>query len=761
MHRKDTVTCSAVKIKVMGVKGLFTFVKNNNKLLLIDHKLRDCRVVIDGNNIMYYLYFNSNVPFEFGGDYDQYASKCKCFFDTLRACKVEPYVVFDGGYDKDERKLPTVLQRRQQRILDVKKFCSGTYESAKVLPILALETFQHVLEELDIPHVSCQFEADREIAVLAYKWRCPVLSNDSDFFVYNLEGGVIPLEYMNLTLCTCDMKTGETLVLESSDVLSNNQFKCIPVKLYHYSRFSEKYPQNVRHLVLPVFASLLGNDYVEARQLSSFYSHVVLPCGQKLKFKIVEKDSYRMRTSLHWLDTIQPKKNMFDGVLEYIPEDIRQEVGIKLDRSLNDYCDINNFASIDLEQFFKCYDVPKLERNLESFVFPELREFYHKSIPEWIVSALRRCKMNHKIQNAIVLHRVIQYCQIELLSERSTYQSSRRIREVMYGLFFPQQTSDLAEEKRPKESGIVEHDRNRKNMKKFCVLPDREINVLSDRWDIYMTPDEGNRKNRLEILFAAVNSTDHTIPESKTFSNTIKLLIFMLAMWFRGADIKVAEGALKSLLTTILYLNARAFLWYKNELDIGTENIPKPCIIDDVEEACNQSEIHVKQFVDSMKKLTRTPSGRDYRKVHGFSQFQAILMDTIQLNQLLACPVPMLCPGFMYSGTTVYSLCADIDYRSKPDLFIGELMALKSPLHELFKVVLQTVINICTEGPLDTKLDQSNKKSKKKKRKKKTGSDTVMAQDHSSDDDTPAQPEIQVVSDLNMYNRFAILDMEA
>ena len=748
----------------MGVKGLSTFVDNNHKLLT-HHKLHDCRVIIDGNNFMYYLFLKHRVSFKFGGDYDQYARKCKYFFHTLRACSVKPYVVFDGGYDPDDRKLPTVLGRRLDRIFNVDRISSGQHGS--VLPILAIETFQQTLEELDIPHVSCEFEADREIAVLAYKWRCPVLSNDSDFFVYNLEGGVIPLEYMNLTLCTCDMKTGETLVLESSDVLSNNQFKYIPVKLYHYSRFSEKYPQNVRHLVLPVFASLLGNDYVEARQLSSFYSHVVLPCGQKLKFKIVEKDSYRMRTSLHWLDTIQPKKNMFDGVLEYIPEDIRQEVGIKLDRSLNDYCVINNFASIDLEQFFKCYDVPKLERNLESFVFPELREFYHKSIPEWIVSALRRCKMNHKIQNAIVLHRVIQYCQIELLSERSTYQSSRRIREVMYGLFFPQQTSDLVEKKPSRESHIVEYDRNRKNIKKFYVLPAGEINGLLDKWDIYMTPDEGNRKNRLEILFAAVNSTDYTIPESKTISNTMQLLIFMLAMWVKRADPKVSKGALMSLLTTILYLNARAFLWYKNKLEIGSENIPQPCIIDDVEEACNQSQMHkVQHFVDRMEKFTRKPDkkdrkSKDYRKVHGFSQFQAILMDTIQLNQLLACPVPMLSPGFMYSGTTVYSLCADIDYRSKPDLFIGELMALKSPLHELFKVVLQTVINICTEGPLDTKLDQSNKKSKKKKRKKKSGSDTVMAQDHSSDDDTPAQPEIQVVSDLNMDNRFAMLNMEA
>ena len=721
----------------MGVKGLFTFVKNNRELLS-DHELHDCRVVIDGNNFMHNLYLDSKLPTVFGGDYDQYARECKYFFETLRACNVEPYVVFDGGYDKDDRKLQTVLKRKENRIEHVH---SWRNELVDVLPILAFETFQHVLEELDIPHVSCQLEADREIAVLVRRWRCPELSSDSDFFVYSLDGGVILHDSIG-----CRIATGRGLKEESPE-----GFSYIPVKLYNYQRFACRYKLEFRCFVLPVFASLLGNDFFDGNQLNEFFNGFH-ETSTDLKFNTkYEKCSRRLVKSLQWLNSIQSTR-MFQDVLKYIPKTKRQEVGEKLERSVKDYLSIDKFTSIDLEHFFNCYGVPEPERNLEFYVFPEIQDFYGRTIPEWIVSALRRCKMNRKIQNAIVLHRVIQSCQIELLSKRSTYQSSRRIREVMYGLFFPQRTSD---------PHIIEHDRNGKRIEQFYVLPAREINGLSDKWDIYMTPDEGNRENRLQILFAAVNSTDYTIPESKTFSNTIKLLIFMLAMWFRGADINVTEGALKSLLTTILYLNARAFLWYKNELKSGNGNIPKPCIIDDVEEACNPSEIHVEQFVDNMKKFTRTPSGRDYRKVHGFSQFQAILMDTIQLNQLLACLVPMLSPGFMYSGATVYSLCADLDYRSKPDLFIGELMALKSPLHELFKIVLQTVINICTEGPLDTKLDQSNKKSKKKKRKEKSCSDTVMGQDHGSDDDTPAQPEIQVVSDLSMENRFAMLNMEA
>ena len=671
----------------MGVKGLFTFVKNNPELLS-DHKLHDCRVVIDGNNFMFYLYFNSKVPFIFGGDYDQYAQECKKCLNTLKACHVAPYVVFDGGYDIDDSKLPTVLDRRHRKIFRVDGICSGRDEL--FLPILAIETFQQILEELDIPHVSCQFEADREIAVLAHRWRCPVLSSDTDFFVYGLEGGVIPFEYIG-----SDTITGETLKVDLP-----NGLKYIPVKLYKYTTFACKYPQKLRHLVLPAFASLLGNDFVDGELLSKFYDGFYWPSGKTTKFKTrYEYSTRRLYKSLIWLDSIQSESNLFQAVLKYIPEDVRQEVGIKLDRSVNNYCCIDNFASIDLEQFFKCYNVPKQVRNLESFVFPELRDFYGKTIPDWIVSALRCCKMSHKIQNAIVLHRVFQDCQIELLCKQSTYICSKRIRRVFYGLFLPHQTSGLAEQKPSRESHIVEFDRNQKEIEQFYIPPFKTHGgqIRFNKWNINMTPDESNKGIRLHILLGAVNSTDYSIPDTQNFSNTIQLLIFMLAMWIKEADPKLSKGALMSLLTTILYLNARAFL------ETAAENNMKPCIIDDVEEACNQSEVkEVKYFVDKMKQFTRkldnqTLTQDDCQKVHGFSQFQAILKDTIMLNQVLASPVPMLSPCFLFSGTTVHSLCVELDCESEPKLRIGELMLEKTPLFKMFTSIHDTVMTIFTQ----------------------------------------------------------------
>lgn len=36
--------------------------------------------------------------------------------------------------------------------------------------------------------MQCPFEADREIACLALQWNCPVLTNDSDFYIFDLPG---------------------------------------------------------------------------------------------------------------------------------------------------------------------------------------------------------------------------------------------------------------------------------------------------------------------------------------------------------------------------------------------------------------------------------------------------------------------------------------------------------------------------------------------------------------------------------------------
>lgn len=88
--------------------------------------------------------------------------------------------------DPSEKKFSTIRQRLQHKIKEADSLSQG--RNGCVLPILTRRVFIQVLIQRGIPLVQCLFEADNEIACLAHQWNCPVLSNDSDFYIFDLPG---------------------------------------------------------------------------------------------------------------------------------------------------------------------------------------------------------------------------------------------------------------------------------------------------------------------------------------------------------------------------------------------------------------------------------------------------------------------------------------------------------------------------------------------------------------------------------------------
>lgn len=54
----------------MGIRGLSTFIHENPDFLK-PHKLHDSFVVVDGDNLLHYLYFTNKINVICGGDYDK------------------------------------------------------------------------------------------------------------------------------------------------------------------------------------------------------------------------------------------------------------------------------------------------------------------------------------------------------------------------------------------------------------------------------------------------------------------------------------------------------------------------------------------------------------------------------------------------------------------------------------------------------------------------------------------------------------------
>ena len=133
----------------MGVRGLATYFGNRD--LFFDQvkfwfcsidfwtvetqvELKNCKVIIDGNNLRFALYkWCPGLNHCFGGDYDKYARYSKYpfrstmtwrfyfnryvrqFIKKLQRSGIRPIVVFDGGHDKSDQKLATVITRMTEQ----------------------------------------------------------------------------------------------------------------------------------------------------------------------------------------------------------------------------------------------------------------------------------------------------------------------------------------------------------------------------------------------------------------------------------------------------------------------------------------------------------------------------------------------------------------------------------------------------------------------------------------------------------------------
>ncbi|XP_016521937.1 protein asteroid homolog 1-like [Poecilia formosa] len=228
----------------MGVQGLASFLDKHRNIYR-EVRFGRSRLLVDGCNLSYQLYFSSGLDQNHGGEYAAYRTVIETFIAALRSCDITPYVVLDGGSDVTDKKLETVTKRREDRIRKAHEAAvSGT--TMHILPRMAQVVFIQTLARLQVPLAQCFAEADQEIAALASEWCCPVLSNDSDFFVFDLPAGFLPISHF--------------LWREVRQSGSQSSICC---RRYCTSSFCSFF--GLRRQLLPTFAALAGNDYVKLR----------------------------------------------------------------------------------------------------------------------------------------------------------------------------------------------------------------------------------------------------------------------------------------------------------------------------------------------------------------------------------------------------------------------------------------------------------------------------------------------------------------
>ena len=178
----------------MGIQGLTSYMNSSMKLgKIVGSDIK--HLVIDGNAFIYCIFgqYSERRPIIFGGQYGELRKAFEEFISVLKRNNIRPYVVFDG-VDFDEAKRKTKEDRKRDTVREVEKVNMEVDCKNRLKPSLAMELIVETLRAQNVQFLFVDGDADKKVAQLANYLNCPLLSNDSDFYIYQVAGGYIPLD---------------------------------------------------------------------------------------------------------------------------------------------------------------------------------------------------------------------------------------------------------------------------------------------------------------------------------------------------------------------------------------------------------------------------------------------------------------------------------------------------------------------------------------------------------------------------------------
>lgn len=221
----------------MGIRGLPHYIANCCVGVFQDNvQLRNTRLIIDGNNFFrtfpLQLRGDEDAMIGYGCNYDMVYTALNTFFKKLRLCNIEPVVIFVGTTSCQNFIFERVKRRNQEQINRLQEFVENNYSIRphslpRGLPTKTL--LVRFLNDHCIHHLTMDFEEDDQIVALANRWNCPIMTADSDFYLYqyNKNARVIPIWRFDITVHK-DRRNGryyiETKTYNTSDFAKFHSF---------------------------------------------------------------------------------------------------------------------------------------------------------------------------------------------------------------------------------------------------------------------------------------------------------------------------------------------------------------------------------------------------------------------------------------------------------------------------------------------------------------------------------------------------------
>ncbi|XP_014281412.1 uncharacterized protein [Halyomorpha halys] len=276
----------------MGVAKLYSFLKYIGALRKVNiseeadqyrrDKNRSPVIAVDGINLMYSLYSYHQISWTYGGQLKEYMEHLECFIESFQREGIDLIFFMDGAnvmFNVDRW-----ICRKRQMINEVHRFFDKikyginldnfyTNGSCFVLPknIWAVTIF--VLKQKKCEIKITVAECDRELASFGRENDCMgILAADTDFIIYDT--------VKVFTTIRMDLYKMSFYVYEKREVLVDLMLKS-----------SE----------LPLFASLVGNDYTLSKDLScSYFNKWSRPDNVVQKFRETAAYIRKLNLKIHY-----------------------------------------------------------------------------------------------------------------------------------------------------------------------------------------------------------------------------------------------------------------------------------------------------------------------------------------------------------------------------------------------------------------------------------------------------------------------------
>ncbi|XP_077982466.1 single-strand DNA endonuclease ASTE1-like [Glandiceps talaboti] len=613
----------------MNIPGLHEFIKGNN--LLKSHDLNDTRVILHGNSLINWLFSHTEIDHRYGENHKDYENACEQFLELLKMCKVKLFIVYDRLKDlecktNDETKAGMMkMVSEYSKIIETGK--------GNITTGFAFNIFIKVAEELNIPLVCCEFEAGREIVALANAWGCPIIGGDSNFFLFNIKGGYIPLT--SITASHCDF-----VVLRFLGLFG---FHCaISSEIFHQIDFCHHF--QINQTVVPVIAGLFGSDCMSPKGISQFHhsiSHIETP----------GEDNNEFSRALKWLQQYDTCESAIDGILKACADE-SGDIEMQLKRAIHVYQD-------DREPRLKQYFEDRESRHGKSAQEILLQEIAFQlgvlSIPSWFMILFRQGKIHPDVIDIVVKRRLFTRLFIEDNRLLSCNVASLPIRRAIYGILLKSVVSgddigcrdarslEFYEETvtafGDKVDNAVEEIDRKSHTEILATTTIRPLLSLHDFGslpgliDIPALSKEGKKSLLMEILGLSPNQVQDMPPQ-------FHLPIAVTAYWMKNADPGVSVHHLMGLLI--------CFLW--GHIDH---------VFDIHETTCRDqhtSELNLNNGDGSLETKFGQICQICLGVVHAYAQWQSCIWYASFINALLQEPYPTPDITKLYNGLKLSSI---------------------------------------------------------------------------------------------------------